>query len=242
MNRLCTLTLLLCVAVPFSYAQTDASTAKGAQSASPQNAPENSGNEIKGAFPITLVRNLDSKKLKEGDTVVCQTAVALHARSGLLIPTGSKVIGHVTQATARSKGNPDSTLGIVFDKIEISKGKDVPMKGTLQAVGPSLGGGGPDTGVAGGLGMGGGGSAGGTAADTATVAPPTSGGLAGPNSGIHPLDTKSKPILNAQSQGVLGIKNLEMGKDSVLTTTNKELKLDSGTQMMIRAEIEIPVM
>jgi hypothetical protein len=41
--------------------------------------------------------------------------------------------------------------------------------------------------------------------------------------------------------GVLGIRNLQMDKDSVLTSSNKEVKLDSGTQMMIRAEIAVPV-
>jgi hypothetical protein len=93
--------------------------------------------------------------------------------------------------------------------------------------------------ASGGMGMGG---HGGTATDTATVAAPSNDAVAGPNSGIHSLNGSStRPILQAQSQGVLGIKNLEMGKDSVLTSTNKEVKLDSGTQMMIRAEIDIPV-
>jgi hypothetical protein len=31
--------------------------------------------------------------------------------------------------------------------------------------------------------------------------------------------------------------NLEMGKDSVIMSSGKEVKLDSGTQMLIRAEM-----
>jgi hypothetical protein len=78
--------------------------------------------------------------------------------------------------------------------------------------------------------------------DAATTPPPTPGALTGGNSGIHPIETsRSRPLLNAQSVGVLGIKNLQMDKDSVITTTGKEVKLDNGTQMLIRAEIEIPV-
>lgn len=194
--------------------------------------------EIRGAFPARLVKTLDSRKLKEGDTVVCQTSATLHSRSGLLIPSETKVIGHVVQTQARGKGAAQSSLEIVFDKIELPGGKEIPMKGVLQAVGPSLDDGGPDTGPGGGLGMGG---HGGNAADTATTPGPTNG-VAGANSGVHALtDTRSRPILNAQSQGVLGIKNLEMGKDSILTSTEKEVKLESGTQMLIRAQIEKPV-
>jgi hypothetical protein len=62
------------------------------------------------------------------------------------------------------------------------------------------------------------------------------------NAGIHPLEgTRSRPLLTAQSVGVLGIKNLRMGKDAVITTPGKEVKLDNGAQMLIRAEIEVPV-
>jgi hypothetical protein len=191
--------------------------------------------DLRGTFPAVLVKSLDSKKLKDGDVVICQTSGVMHARSGLMIPTGSKVIGHVTQAKARSKGDSDSSLAMVFDKIEVSKGKEIPMTGVLQAVAPSLGSSGPDTGVAGGGQM----IAG--HGDATTMPPPTTGSVAGPNSGYHPLNsTGSRPVLNSQSMGVLGIRNLQMDKDSVLTSSGKEVKLENGTQMMIRADIKIP--
>jgi hypothetical protein len=44
----------------------------------------------------------------------------------MLIPSGTKVIGHVTQAQARSKGDPQSSLAIVFDKFEVAKDEDIP--------------------------------------------------------------------------------------------------------------------
>jgi hypothetical protein len=232
------LTFSLCTVLA-GYSQnadTLPATPAGAEQANPDN-------KFQGATPTTLVKALDTKKLKAGDTVACQTTAALHSRSGLLVPTGTKVIGHVTQAEARSKGGSDSSLAIVFDKLQMSTGKTLPMKGVIQAVGPSLGSNEVATTATGGLGMGGGGMGGrgGTAANTATVAPP-SNAVAGPNSGVHPLNPSGTiPILNAESQGVLGIKNLEMGKDSLLTSTNRELKLDTGTQIMIRAEVEMPV-
>lgn len=204
---------------------------------SAQNSAEQSS-EFHGSFPTTLTKSIDSKKLKPGDTVVCQTMATLSSRSGMTIPAGSKVIGHVTEAKARSKGDSEASLGFTFDKIEVKDGKDLPIKGVLQAVGPSLGNNEVTTnGQVGGLNMGG---HGGTADDTATVPPPTNG-IAGPNSGIHPMEVRGPmPMLNPQSQGVLGIKNLAMDKDSVLHSTAKEVKLENGTQMMIKVAVETP--
>jgi hypothetical protein len=215
-----------------------ADSTQAASSLSQGNQAAGDDSAIRGTFPTVLVKSIDSKKLKDGDTVVCQTTAILHARSGMVVPNGSKVIGHVTQAKARSKGDSDSSLAFAFDKIQMPNGTDIPFKGTLQAVAPSLGGNsGPDTGAAGA-----GTLPSGHGADMSTMPPPTSGSVAGPNSGIHPLDGGgSHPLLTAQSTGVLGIKNLQMDKDSVLTSSQKEVKLDSGTQMLIRAEIQTPV-
>ncbi len=192
---------------------------------------------MRGAFPTALVKSLDSKKLKAGDLVVCQTTAVLHFGSGMIIPAGAKVMGRVTLAKSRSKGDAESSLAMTFDQIQMPNGKDFSMKGVLQAIGPGLGfNTGPDTGAAGA-----GTLPNGRGADLSTMPPPSAGAVAGPNSGIHPLNnTGSRPILNAQSVGVLGLRNLQMDKDSVITSSGKEVKLDSGAQMLIRAEIPIP--
>jgi len=221
----------------FAFAQ---ATQQVAPNPSPSDAPApatGSDADIKGAFPTTLVKSIDTKKLKEGDIIICQTAGALRSRSGLMIPSGAKIIGHVTKVESKSKGAVNSSLAISFDKIEAAKGKEYSMKGILQAVGPSLGGNNLDTG-----GMSGSGQMMPGHGDTSTMAPPSQGSVAGPDSGIHPLSSGgSKPILIRDSQGVLGIKNLQMDKDSTLTSNDKDIKLESGTQMLIRAEISIPV-
>ncbi len=238
MKRLFVTVVLAGMAASLCYAQSDTPQAAPAAGAMTAQAPSaTTSGEVRGSFPTTLVKSIDTKKLKEGDVVVCQTSAALHSRSGMLIPSGSKVIGHVTKAQARSKGDSDSSLGIVFDKIQVSKDKEIPIKGVLQAVGPNLGSNGPETGSLSGNGQliaGRGGST--------EQAPGTDAAVAGPGAGRHPIGgAGSKTILNNESQGVLGVKNLEMGKDSVLTSPNKELKLDTGTQMMINAQIDVPV-
>lgn len=138
----------------------------------------------------------------------------------------------MTQAQARSKGNADSTLAIAFDKIEYAKGEEIPMKGTLQAVAPSLGGPALDTSAeppqlatASHGGVGGGSSGGSNPPSTSSVQ------LAGPNS--------ATPVLGPTSQGALGVKNLQMDANGVLTSPGKEVKLDAGMQLMIRVEIQL---
>jgi len=146
--------------------------------------------------------------------------------------TGSKVIGHVTQAQARAKGDPESILAIQFDRIEYSKDESIPMKGTLQAVAPSLGGafldtsaGPPQLATAGQSRIGGGANGGSNAPPTSSVQ------VGGPAGGT--------PILHADNKGVVGVKNLQMNSDGELSSAGKEVKLESGMQLMIHVEIQL---
>jgi hypothetical protein len=199
-----------------------------AQSAAPASpaAPATAADSVKGhgIMPVELTKSLDSKKLKEGDPVTGRIAADLRMKDGTAIPRGSKVTGHVTEAKARSKGDPQSALGIVFDKISLPGGKDLAIKGELQAVAPNPNAGTQDTGVPARMP-----SAGeGTGAGTSMPPPPST-----PTS-----QQTGRPLLNAQSKGVIGIHNLELGENSVLISTGKNVSLDSGTQMMVQVEVE----
>jgi hypothetical protein len=246
MKRFCVLAVFAALSISICFAQDDDSSqtsgdlAERPQPAQAQPAPTNPDNVIKGSFPVQLEKTLDSSKLKEGDTVICKTVTEVHSRSGWMIPSGAKVIGHVTQAQARVKGDAESTLTIEFDKIEYGKDEEIPMKGTFQAIGPSLGERQLDTaaephemGVA---------SRGGANRGLDGNIPPPA------NGGSNPLSTGSTqtsgpvsgtPVLRSDSQGVLGVKNLQMSSDGKLTSAGKEVKLDSGMQILIHAEIEL---
>jgi hypothetical protein len=52
----------------------------------------------------------------------------------MVIPKGSKLIGHVTQASARANGESQSALGIVFDKVILKNGEEVPLNVAIQAL------------------------------------------------------------------------------------------------------------
>jgi hypothetical protein len=195
--------------------------AAGLGQSAPATQPDSgaSGKSVHGVISVSLAKSIDSKKLKEGDEIPTKALGTLRTSDGVTIPNGSMVIGHVTQATARSKGDPTAALGIAFDKIQVPGGKDMMIKGTLQAVGPNPNESGPETGAAGGNSL--------HAGNGSTAA-------AGTGLGLQPGQGGGK-MIDPHATGVVGIKNLQL-ENSVLTSTGKEVKLDSGSQMVIKIE------
>src|SRR4029077_15068911 len=47
---------------------------------------------------------------------------------------GAKLVGHVTQASARAKGESESSLGIMFDKAILKDGREIPLNVGIQAI------------------------------------------------------------------------------------------------------------
>src|SRR5450755_1733975 len=111
-----------------------AATAYGQGSASQAHAPPAAIGH--GAFPVKVSKTLDSSKLKEGDSIEVETAGSFKLPDGTLVPKGSKLTGRVVTAKARSKGDADSVLNLAFDKLSIQGGKQLALKGTVQAIFP----------------------------------------------------------------------------------------------------------
>jgi hypothetical protein len=117
--------------------KTQAQTSAGASastSASAQNGQANASLASGTAFNAALSKPIDSKKCKPGDTVTAQTTEAAKSEGKTVIPKGSKLVGHVTQASARANGEAQSALGIVFDKAILKNGQEVPLNVAIQAL------------------------------------------------------------------------------------------------------------
>ena len=201
MKQFLAVTLFVGLAVSMSTA----AVANGGQSAA---TPSASGGH--GTFSVELAKALDSKKLKEGDEVQAKLTGSITLPSGATVPRGTMLIGHVTEAKARSKSDSESALGISFDKIVLGKGEDLPIKGVLQAVAPNPNG------------------------DVSTGAYLDQGPSLrmATQSQVPSTVSDPKPVLTEQSTGVLGFKNMTL-KDGVITSTGKEIKLDTGTRFML---------
>jgi len=105
-------------------------TASGAAQAGQNGAALASGS----TFNAALSAPLDSKKCKPGDPVSARTTEPAKSDGKAVFPKGTKLVGHVTQASARGKGDSESALCIVFDKAVLKNGEEVPLNVAIQAI------------------------------------------------------------------------------------------------------------
>jgi len=223
MKQFCIVFLGIMLVATLCYGQ-------GSSSAPAQAAPAAIGH---GAFPVKVTKTLDSSKLKEGDAVEVETAGSFKLADGTLVPKGSKLTGHVTAAKARSKGDPDSQLTLAFDKLNIQGGKQLSLKGTVQAVFPPVEEPtGPNMATAGT-------SRGGSMGGSNLGAPSLAGGvgITDAKSGSEAeSSSKARPVMDPNSTGVQGMHDLSLD-NGVLTSKGKQVKLGGGVRMLVHVDI-----
>jgi hypothetical protein len=196
-----------------------------------------------------LTSAIDAKKAKQGDVVNARTTEAIKANGKTILPSGTRLVGHLTQASARAKGDPQSTLGIAFDKAILKDGEEVPLKVAIQALAAPrvaeqtnttqempamMAGSSPmnsstpvNSGVPGGV----------SPRGRSSEAPVTTA--------ANPSETPSNTLgaggkLTASSRGVFGLQGASLNaattnaaQGSVITSAEKNLHLDSGTQLLL---------
>ncbi len=230
-----------------------ASSAAAAPSAAADNSRLNASLADGSPIVAELSSSVDSKKIKQGDAVTARTTADIRADGKTIIPKGTKLIGHVTEAAARAKGGADSSLGIAFDKAILKGGEELPLNVAIVAVAPppssttpgqnmSNAGGAPIASPGAPSNMGRPGGTGSMGASPATPSAPT-----GP-----PVDTtvasSGAPAekgldalgrLTPDSRGVYGLKDASLrpatnpAEGSVITSNGKNVHLDSDTQLLL---------
>jgi len=86
------------------------------------------------AMIAALNAPVDSKKAKPGDSVTAHTTEAVKVDGKTVIPRGTKLVGHVTQAPSKGEGQSQSTLGVIFDRAILKSGQEVPVHASIQAL------------------------------------------------------------------------------------------------------------
>jgi hypothetical protein len=188
--------------------------------------------------------SIDSKKAKVGDAVSAHSTEALNSGGKIVVPKGAKLLGHVTEAAARGKGDAESAVGIKFDKAVMKKGEEVPLSLWIRAIaaeprvgtqsGPS-----PDA-------MAGPGSAAAAGNPMKSGAPPIP---QSPATGVGSGTEGTGAGLNAagqfppNSRGVYGLEGLRLSTDgskmeqgSVISGSGKSVQLESGTRLLLAAQ------
>src|SRR5258707_3194029 len=84
-----------------------------------------------------LSKPVDCRKNKPGDEVIAKTTEDVKSDGKVVLPKGSRIVGKVTQAQARGKGQEESQLGIAFDHAILKDGSQMPVSFAIQAVGRS---------------------------------------------------------------------------------------------------------
>jgi hypothetical protein len=220
----------------------------------------------------SLTQPVDVKKNRPCDQVAAKTTQAVKSEGRVVIPKGSKLIGHVTECKQRGKEEKESALGVVFDRAILKDGQEVPLNLTIRAIaaaqtaaassyaGDDLAAGGSMAGSAAGSGRAAGGGAlggvrstagaatgavtntaanvGGTAGGTANSTLNAAGAARGAVGGLNAAGQ-----LTSNSQGVFGLEGLNLAaaasnstQGSLITSTSKNVRLDTGTQLLLLAQ------
>lgn len=199
-------------------------------------------------IPVELKKTVDAKKAKTGDEIEARVTQDLRSGNGtLVVAKDTKVIGHITEAQARSKDQHESQVGIAFDRAVMKDGQDLSLPMSIQAIialqsdNPGNAGAGANTTVptptpeAGGMPASGGGRPG---AMGPGASPPPAPDLPSERAG----GTASRPhqAITANTQGVIGMPDMKLAtpgegtEGSVVTSDKRNVKLDSGTLMLLK--------
>jgi len=233
----------------------DAAAKGGSNPAEPKggSAALNSGTTLQAE----LAKSVDCKKAKPGDEVTAKLTQDVKQDGKVVLHKGSHLVGHVTEAQARSKENAESKLGIVFDKAVLKGGQEVAFNGAVQALAPraqsAVSGASAEstdmnTGMARGGNMGGtrstpaiGGGVGSTVGAATNTVGNTVGSVTGAAGGAvnNTAGTAVNGTVNSTSHGVIGLQGLTLNsasaaQGSVISSATQNVKLDAGTQMVLQ--------
>ena len=242
-------TLMMGVAV----AQDSATAPQSSPASAPQTSTQVSSTQATpvtriaagSVIPVSLTKTIDARKAKTGDEVVAKVTADMKSSNGdVILGKDTKVMGHVTQAQARSKEQKESQVAIAFDHAVMKNGSEMQMPMSIQAIiGPQnnnpqnqdAGGEAPAPSGGAGVNAPGGRSMGGTAQP-----PSATTGASDMPSGSQ-TGTNARPPITAQTQGVVGIPDLKLtaagttvADGSVLSSEKNNVKIESGTIMLLR--------
>lgn len=250
--------------IPFFIGVLFAAGAMAQTQTAPQAQTANTG-ETQGSLASGMTINaelkssMDSKKIKPNDKVTAQTTEKVTSSDGrTILPKGAKLMGHVTQAEARDKGDKESMVAVQFDKAMTKDGQEIPLNNVaIQAIapppnpsaysaapgGPAATGGGPTGGS-------------GAPANNPSMSGSTGARTGGSTTGSNPPNAYPGAVGQSQggaasdmgplppnSQGVYGLQNLKLarqnspnGENSVIISNDKHVHLDSGTRLLLSVQ------
>ncbi|HVS83838.1 MAG TPA: hypothetical protein VHE60_19045 [Pyrinomonadaceae bacterium] len=199
---------------------------------------------VSSVFAV-LINSLESKNATAGQELILRTVSDVIVNGEIVIPRDSKMLGHVTQVINKGKDGAQSGLAIVIDKAVKKDGAEIPVQAIIAAVAAPKNGSlssDPAYGMMHSNEPKMTGTGAGSAAGTGTLSPSSK---ASSTAAVATADLKGRmdePFsLNENSQGAVGYEGLSLSWGlaspppfTVFASKRKNLKLESGTQMLLR--------
>jgi len=184
-----------------------------------------------------LIKAVDAKKAKPGDEVVAKVTQEVKANDKLVLPKGSKLVGKVTQAQGRAKGQGESELGLTFDSVVLKDGTQLPLSFTIQAVANSSGAmaqaaldaQASSTSISMANNAAGGGMAG-----RPGLGSQAQGAAGGDLHAGNAASTDSRGALTSTSQGIIGLPDLTLASGNLITSSTSNVRLEGQTRFVLR--------
>jgi hypothetical protein len=192
-----------------------------------------------------LTKSLESRSATVGQELTLRTINDVEVDGKTVIPRGSKLVAHVSEVATKGKDEPQSALAITIDKAITPSGVEIPLQAIIAAVAaprnnslssdptygmmhsnePKMSGATP-----------------GNASSTGGLSPASK---AGSTAAVATADLKGKAdeplLLNENSQGAVGYEGLSLSwrlmappPVTVFASKSKNVKLEAGTQMLLR--------
>ena len=195
---------------------------------------------VRTVFAVVLKR-LDNKNASLDQELSHRNITDVIVDGVVVIPTGSRVVGHVVEFATKGKESQESRLAIVIDKAVLDSGKEIALQAIIAAVAAPP--------------------------DSALPSDPTYGMMhsnepkmvaSGPRAGDLSASSKADStaavstakingemrkdlLLSADSNGAIGFSNLSLSwrldsppPVSVFSSNSKEIKFEAGTQVLLR--------
>jgi hypothetical protein len=165
-------------------------------------------------IPTELSKSLDVRKLKRGDSFELRTLVGLVSHDRIVVPERTRIIGHVTDVKTSTKGESDSKMGISFDSMIFSDGREVEFQAALQAIGKHL---------------------------VGEYYIPMPGGGGGVVTQPEQTTLGTTVRLSSRDEGVVGLPDLSLETfvhGGLIRSKNSNVRLEAGAQFLLRVTNE----
>ncbi|MDQ5838755.1 MAG: hypothetical protein M3379_18415, partial [Acidobacteriota bacterium] len=117
-----------------AYAQTGAHASGEASSAASVNGDGRALSIASGTrLSAQLESALDVTKARVGDRVVLKTTEAVKSQGRTVVNKGARLVGSVTEVHRRARGDAESSITLVFDRLESGK-LSAPITATINSV------------------------------------------------------------------------------------------------------------